>query len=34
MNKVNKLKLQMMTHERNELQGILASYTNNDLNSG
>ena len=33
MNKDNKLMLQMMTNERNELHGILASYTNNDLNS-
>lgn len=34
MDKVNKLMLQMMTNERNELHGILTSYTNNDFNSG
>ncbi|XP_040598226.1 disks large homolog 5-like isoform X1 [Mesocricetus auratus] len=35
MNMLDKLthQLEMMTNERNELQGILASYTNKDLNN-
>ena len=35
MNKVATLtlQLQMMTQERNELRGILANYTNKDLNN-
>ncbi|XP_035307269.1 disks large homolog 5-like [Cricetulus griseus] len=35
MNKLDKLthQLEMLTNERNELQGILANYTNKDLNN-
>lgn len=35
MNKVATLtlQLQMMTQERNELRGILANFTNKDLNN-